>query len=411
MTGAKTAAVPAGPSKSVHKKGIAVDPTLNFALTAIFFALVVGSFGSLAVGNLPPACPLGPSAATAALAGACILVFPAIFLVKTISGAVFKVVSRVFLRHVGDPLAKPKNLHKFQDQMWQLAIHVGMTALEVHILYYEGGGEPWLESPHTLWQPMADGLRPRDLPPSGGAGCARYQRNKPSVHLLYLLQMAVWIVTCASHRFLEERHKDYFMMYAHHLVTIGLVWSSYSMNYVRVGTVVLLLHDSSDIVADLLKLANYLKLEGSKGLFLVEALFLGNLASWAYTRLYLYPLRVLWQGVWKGSREVCFFPTAPGMEGFYSQTSFVDAGFPNGKQTRLGDGSFDLVQNWLALPAHPNLPLYWASGTLLTALLVMHILWYLMFWRILVRLLSAEDAHNAGREEYEGDSDDDDKED
>ena len=25
---------------------------------------------------------------------------------------------------VDDPLSKPKTMHKFQDQMWQLAIHV-----------------------------------------------------------------------------------------------------------------------------------------------------------------------------------------------------------------------------------------------------------------------------------------------
>ena len=98
--------------------------------------------------------------------------------------------------------------------------------------------------------------------------CCRYpalQKNKPSVHLLYLLQMAIWIGTCFSHRFVEERHKDYVMMYVHHVVTIALVWGSYSYNYVRIGTVVLYLHDLSDIMVDLLKLTNYMKLEGPKG--------------------------------------------------------------------------------------------------------------------------------------------------
>ena len=53
--------------------------------------------------------------------------------------------------------------------------------------------------------------------------------------------------------------------YVHHVVTIALVWGSYSYNYVRIGTVVLYLHDLSDIMVDLLKLTNYMKLEGPKG--------------------------------------------------------------------------------------------------------------------------------------------------
>jgi hypothetical protein len=34
---------------------------------------------------------------------------------------------------------------------------------------------------------------------------------------------AVWIYTCFIHRFSMTRIKDYFMMYLHHLVTIGLI--------------------------------------------------------------------------------------------------------------------------------------------------------------------------------------------
>ena len=37
----------------------------------------------------------------------------------------------------------------------------------------------------------------------------------------------------------------------------------------------------------------------------------------------------------------------------------------------------------------------------------MHLIWYGMFWRILYRLLT-DNAHDVGRDEYEGGSDDDD---
>ena len=44
---------------------------------------------------------------------------------------------------------------------------------------------------------------------------------------------------------------------------------------------------------------------------------------------------------------------------------------------------------------------------LLCALQAMHVMWYMMFWRILYKLLTADSAHEVGAEEYEGDSDDD----
>ena len=63
-------------------------------------------------------------------------------------------------------------------------------------------------------------------------------------------------------------------------MTIALVWGSYSYNYVRIGTVVLYLHDLSDIMVDLLKLTNYMKLEGPKGGFLVEIFSPGTFWGW-----------------------------------------------------------------------------------------------------------------------------------
>uniref|UniRef100_A0A7S0NXH9 TLC domain-containing protein n=1 Tax=Calcidiscus leptoporus TaxID=127549 RepID=A0A7S0NXH9_9EUKA len=74
--------------------------------------------------------------------------------------------------------------------------------------------------------------------------------------------------------------------------------------------------------------------------------------------------------------------------------------------TSVGDGTFDVLANIAAVPNSSRLPAYWTFNLLLTALLAMHAMWYLMFWRILYRLLTKESAHDAGREEYEGDSDD-----
>lgn len=49
--------------------------------------------------------------------------------------------------------------------------------------------------------------------------------------------------------------------YVHHLVTIALILMSWNFGFQQIGTVVLYVHDASDITIDLLKMFNYLKLE------------------------------------------------------------------------------------------------------------------------------------------------------
>ena len=51
---------------------------------------------------------------------------------------------------------------------------------------------------------------------------------------------------------------------------------------------VLFLHDSSDIVADAVKMANYMGWDESSGLYFTEILFVTNLITWAVTRLYIF---------------------------------------------------------------------------------------------------------------------------
>ena len=112
--------------------------TANALLTAIFFALVVGTFTTtLTPGWLPPGCPLSPSEAAAAILAACVSLFPLIFLVKRTGGALGAACSRTLLAHLGNPLGKVRNRRKFEDQFWQLCIHLGMTALEVYVLFYD----------------------------------------------------------------------------------------------------------------------------------------------------------------------------------------------------------------------------------------------------------------------------------
>lgn len=46
---------------------------------------------------------------------------------------------------------------------------------------------------------------------------------------------------------IEERRKDHWQMFTHHLVTIGLIYSSYRYHHTRVGNVILVLMDVVDL--------------------------------------------------------------------------------------------------------------------------------------------------------------------
>ena len=145
-------------SKRTGEDIITVPPITNAVLTTVFLAEVVGIFGMLLFRpgmTTSVGAPLVGAEAAAALAAACVVLFPTIQLVKLASEAVGGLLSRSLLKPLGDPLRKSKNMAKFKDQMWQLAIHVSMTLLEVWILYYDGGGEPWLDEYWSFWIPCA----------------------------------------------------------------------------------------------------------------------------------------------------------------------------------------------------------------------------------------------------------------
>ena len=51
----------------------------------------------------------------------------------------------------------------------------------------------------------------------------------------------------------------------HHCVTVALVLFSYLNGELAIGVIVLLVHDCSDILLDMMKMANYLKVENTHG--------------------------------------------------------------------------------------------------------------------------------------------------
>ena len=97
-------------------------------------------------------------------------------------------------------------------------------------------------------------------------------------------------------------------MLVHHIVTILLLTFSWTVNFVRIGTLVLVIHDFADIPLEGAKICRYLMFPDgiSNSVFGVFTL------SWIFSRLGLLPYRVIAYSCYWGlilpDRPVKFFP-------------------------------------------------------------------------------------------------------
>lgn len=69
----------------------------------------------------------------------------------------------------------------------------------------------------------------------------------PAMKLYYLSQTAFWIQQIFVIN-IEERRKDHWQMFAHHIITVGLLVFSYGYRQLRTGNAILVLMDIVDLV-------------------------------------------------------------------------------------------------------------------------------------------------------------------
>ena len=109
----------------------------------------------------------------------------------------------------------------------------------------------------------------------------------PSVYYYYMLEGGFYISLLIS-IFGDVKRKDFTEQMIHHMATIFLIVFSYVANFVRVGTLVMAIHDISDIILEGAKSCVYLKYQdAANSLFNVFAVvFIGS-------RIIVYPYVVL----------------------------------------------------------------------------------------------------------------------
>ena len=88
--------------------------------------------------------------------------------------------------------------------------------------------------------------------------------------------------------FEDVKRKDFWEMVIHHLTTITLLVLSWTCNMVRMGSLVLVIHDCADIFLESAKMTKYIRWQKT-----CDTLFAFFTLVWIVSRIGVYPFWIL----------------------------------------------------------------------------------------------------------------------
>jgi hypothetical protein len=126
-----------------------------------------------------------------------------------------------------------------------------------------------------------------------------HQNVPDNVWWYYIIETGFYWSLLFSTIVFDVRRADFMQMMLHHFVTILLLSLSFSINFIRVGTLVLLSHDAADILLDLLKLFRYANWDMA-----LNVGYLVFMAIWISSRLIYYPFWVINSTIYDAPRMI-----------------------------------------------------------------------------------------------------------
>lgn len=162
--------------------------------------------------------------------------------------------------------ALPSNIKKFRECGWHFIFYLISFVYGLVILW----NKSWFCETKYCW------------------------KGWPSLHIAndvywyYLVELSFYWCLVFS-MLTDHKRKDFVQMIIHHIVTMFLLYFSWVVNFVRIGTLVLLVHDAADFPMAAAKMAKYC---GRK--LLCNILLATFCVTWVVSRLGFYPCRVLY---------------------------------------------------------------------------------------------------------------------
>ncbi|KAM3257247.1 hypothetical protein ACQJBY_049530 [Aegilops geniculata] len=272
---------------------------------------------------------------------------------------VFEILARRLIFGKGyDKLAETderrKKINKFKESAWKFVYFLSAEVLSLSVTY----NEPWFTNTRYFWVGPGEQLWPD-------------QKMKLKLKAVYMYAAGFYTYSIFALLFWETRRKDFGVSMSHHVATVVLIVMSYICRFVhecncpsirndtqhcqvlmlllflnrlsRAGSVILAVHDASDIFLEIGKMAKYSSCEG-----LAVVAFLLFVASWILLRLIIFPFWILRST----SYEVAVILDKEKKE-FYSSVY------------------------------------YYLFNSLLFSLLVLHIYWWVLIYRMLVKQIQS----------------------
>ncbi|KAG0495801.1 hypothetical protein HPP92_000465 [Vanilla planifolia] len=222
---------------------------------------------------------------------------------------------------------KRKRIRKFKESAWKCIYFLSGELLALYVTY----DEPWFTNTRFFWVGPGEQVWPD-------------QKIKLKLKAVYMYAAGFYTYSIFALLFWETRRRDFGVSMSHHIATAFLIMLSYIFRFSRVGSVVLAIHDASDVFLEIGKMSKYGGCE-----WLAAISFILFAASWAILRLIYFPFWI----IWSTSYEVVL--------------------------------ALDKEKHKVVGPIY-----YYIFNSLLISLLVLHIYWWVLIFRMMVEQIHSK---------------------